>query len=48
MGDLTRSIGRFASGRLFSPTPTQNEIRPALEGDKSSCPIRAQVFRQSP
>ena len=35
MIDLTRSIGRLASGRLCSPTPTQYAIRPALEGDKS-------------
>jgi alanine-synthesizing transaminase len=34
MSDLTRSIGRLASGRLCSPTPTQYAIRPALEGDK--------------
>jgi alanine-synthesizing transaminase len=33
MSDLTRSIGRLASGRLCSPTPTQYAIRPALEGD---------------
>jgi alanine-synthesizing transaminase len=35
MSNLTRSIGRLASGRLCSPTPTQYAIRPALEGDKS-------------
>jgi alanine-synthesizing transaminase len=35
MSDLTQSIGRLASGRLCSPTPTQYAIRPALEGDKS-------------
>ncbi len=35
MSDLTRSIGRLASGRLCSPTPTQYAVRPALEGDKS-------------
>lgn len=35
MSDLTSSIGRLASGRLCSPTPTQYAIRPALEGDKS-------------
>jgi aspartate/methionine/tyrosine aminotransferase len=35
MPDLTRSIGRLASGRLCSPTPTQYAVRPALEGDKS-------------
>jgi len=35
MSDLTRSIGRLASGRLCSPTPTQYAILPALEGDKS-------------
>jgi alanine-synthesizing transaminase len=34
MSDLTRSIGRLASGRLCSPTPTQYAVRPALEGDK--------------
>jgi alanine-synthesizing transaminase len=34
MTDLTRSIGRLASGRLCSPTPTQYAVRPALEGDK--------------
>jgi alanine-synthesizing transaminase len=35
MSDLTRSIGRLASGRLCSPTPTQYAVRPALEGDKA-------------
>ena len=35
MSDLTRSIGRLASGRLCSPTPAQYAVRPALEGDKS-------------
>ncbi|MDQ3667844.1 MAG: aminotransferase class I/II-fold pyridoxal phosphate-dependent enzyme [Acidobacteriota bacterium] len=35
MSDLTRAIGRLASGRLCSPTPTQYAVRPALEGDKS-------------
>lgn len=35
MSDLTRAIGRLASGRLCSATPTQYAIRPALEGDKS-------------
>lgn len=35
MSDLTRSIGRLASGRLCSPTPAQYAIRPALEGDKN-------------
>jgi aspartate/methionine/tyrosine aminotransferase len=35
MPELTRSIGRLASGRLCSPTPTQYAVRPALEGDKS-------------
>ncbi len=35
MSDLTRSIGRLASGRLCSPTPAQYAIRPALEGDRS-------------
>lgn len=35
MRDLTSSIGRLASGRLCSPTPTQYAVRPALEGDKS-------------
>jgi alanine-synthesizing transaminase len=34
MSNLTRSIGRLASGRLCSPTPTQYAVRPALEGDK--------------
>lgn len=35
MSDLTHSIGRLASGRLCSPTPTQYAVRPALEGDRS-------------
>ena len=35
MSDLTRSIGRLASGRLCSPTPSQYAVRPALEGDRS-------------
>ena len=35
MRELTNSIGRLASGRLCSPTPTQYAVRPALEGDKS-------------
>jgi aspartate/methionine/tyrosine aminotransferase len=35
MSDLTQSIGRLASGRLCSPTPSQYAIRPALEGDTS-------------
>ncbi len=35
MSELTRSIGRLASGRLCSPTPTQYAVRPALEGDKT-------------
>jgi aspartate/methionine/tyrosine aminotransferase len=34
MTDLARSIGRLASGRLCSPTPTQYAVRPALEGDR--------------
>lgn len=35
MTELTRSIGRLASGRLCSPTPSQYAIRPALEGDRT-------------
>ena len=34
MSDLTRSIGRLASGRLCSPTPSQYAVKPALEGDR--------------
>ncbi|MGH9967137.1 MAG: pyridoxal phosphate-dependent aminotransferase [Pyrinomonadaceae bacterium] len=35
MTELTRSIGRLASGRLCSPTPSQYAVRPALEGDRT-------------
>jgi aspartate/methionine/tyrosine aminotransferase len=35
MRGLISSIGRLASGRLCSPTPTQYAVRPALEGDRS-------------
>ena len=35
MPDLTRSIGRLASGRLCSPTPSQYAVKPALQGDRS-------------
>lgn len=35
MPDLALSIGRLASGRLCSPTPTQYAVKPALEGDRS-------------
>jgi len=34
MRNLTEAIGRLASGRLCSPTPTQYAIEPALEGDR--------------
>jgi alanine-synthesizing transaminase len=34
MPDVVKAIGKLASGRLCSPTPTQYAIRPALEGSK--------------
>jgi alanine-synthesizing transaminase len=47
MRDLTRSIGRLASGRLCSPTPTQYAVRPALEGDRSFLDkFRAAIMRR--
>jgi alanine-synthesizing transaminase len=35
MRDLTSAIGRLASGRLCSPTPSQYAVRPALDGNKA-------------
>lgn len=35
MQGLMQAVGRLASGRLCSPTPTQYAVRPALEGDRS-------------
>lgn len=35
MPELTQSIGRLASGRLCSPTPSQYAVKPALQGDRS-------------
>jgi len=35
MRDLITAITRLASGRLYSPTPAQYAVRPALEGDRS-------------
>jgi len=34
MRDLTGAIGRLASGRLCSPTPSQYAVAPALEGSR--------------
>ncbi len=34
MSGLTSGIGRLASGRLCSPTPTQYAVQPALEGSR--------------